>query len=93
MECSKRLFCWTEVTDVEAEHPAREVADLTPRRWQERSADRPLRSGLDRARVSAETSRHVFVYPLERDRRRHLELPPQPLLADAPLAVGAGLDD
>ena len=31
------------------QHPAREVADLTPRRWKERFADQPLRSDLDRA--------------------------------------------
>jgi len=30
-------------------HPAREVRELTPRRWKERFADQPLRSDVDRA--------------------------------------------
>lgn len=51
------------------------------------------RGRQDRAHVSAETPKHVFVYPLERGWRDPLGLPPAPLLADAPLAAGAGLDD
>ena len=31
-----------------SEHPARDVIDLTPRRWKVLFADNPLRSDLDR---------------------------------------------
>ena len=51
------------------------------------------RGRQDRAHDSAETPKLVFVYPLARDWRSHLALPAPPLLADAPLAAGAGLDD
>lgn len=50
------------------------------------------RGRQDRAHASAQTPKHVYVYPLAQDWRRHLDLPPAPLLADAPLAAGAGLD-
>ena len=51
------------------------------------------RGRQDRDHVSAETPKQIFVYPLERGWRSHLNLPAPPLLADAPLAAGAGLDD
>lgn len=40
---------YTYLTDVllrVGEHPAREVADLTPRRWKEKFAGNPLRSDI-----------------------------------------------
>jgi len=49
------------------------------------------RGRQDRAHVRAETPKHVYAYPLERDWRAHLDLPPPPLLPAAPLAAGAGL--
>ena len=51
------------------------------------------RGRQDRAHDCAKTPKHVFVYPLARDWRSHLALPAPPLLADAPLTAGAGLDD
>lgn len=51
------------------------------------------RGRLDAKHVSAETPKHIFVYPLARNWRRHLALPPAPERPDAPMAAGAGLDD
>ena len=36
-----------------ADHPARDVAQLTPRRWKEHFAADPLRSDLDQPRKNA----------------------------------------
>ena len=38
----------TDVLQRVSEHPARDVTDLTPRRWKALFADNPLRSDLDR---------------------------------------------
>jgi len=51
------------------------------------------RGRQDGAHACARTAKHIFVYPLERDWRRHLALPPPLPLPGASLAAGAGLDD
>ena len=51
------------------------------------------RGHQDGAHAAAETPKHVFVYPFERDWRRHLDLPAPVRLPGAALAAGAGLDD
>jgi transposase len=38
----------TDVLQRVSQHPARDVIDLTPRRWKVLFADNPLRSDLDR---------------------------------------------
>ena len=38
----------TDVLQRVSQHPARDVIDLTPRRWKVLFADHPLRSDLDR---------------------------------------------
>lgn len=51
------------------------------------------RGRQDGAHAAAATPKHVFVYSLERDWRRHLDLPAPVQLPGAALAAGAGLDD
>lgn len=51
------------------------------------------RGRQDRTHACAESPKHIFVYPLARNWRRHLNLPAAPPLPDAPQAAGAGLDD
>lgn len=51
------------------------------------------RGRQDRAHGCAQTPKHVFVYPLQRDWRRHLDLPAPVRPPGAALAAGAGVDD
>ena len=51
------------------------------------------RGRQDEAHDCAQTRKHVFVYPLERNWRRYLDLPVPGRLPGAALAAGAGLDD
>lgn len=51
------------------------------------------RGRQDSTHACAQTPKHVFIYPLERGWRRHLDLPMPARPSGAALAAGTGLDD